>query len=65
MTIDMKDTTESIYSNMKSIAAKYGESIGYSISTNKAVTDFSKYNGLSEFFIPDEAVNGTDYKIIK
>lgn len=65
MTIDMKDTTESIYSNMKSIAAKYGESISYSISTNKAVTDFSKYNGLSEIFIPDEAVNGTDYKIIK
>lgn len=65
MTIDMKDTTESIYSNMKSIAAKYGESISYSISTNKAVTDFSKYNGLSEIFIPDEAVNGTDYKIVK
>lgn len=65
MTIDMKDTTESIYSNMKSIASKYGESISYSISTNKAVTDFSKYNGLSEIFISDEAVNGTDYKIIK
>jgi len=65
MTIDMKDTTESIYSNMKSIAAKYGESISYSISTNKAVTDFTKYNGLSEIFIPEEAFNGTDYKIVK
>ena len=65
MIIDMRDTTESIYSNMKSIAAKYGESISYSISTNKAVTDFSKYNGLSEILIPDEAFSGTDYKIIK
>lgn len=65
MVIDMKDTTDSIYKNIKAIAAKEGESITYSVSENKGVTDFSNYNSLSEIMIPEEALNGTDYKIIQ
>lgn len=65
MQVDMKDTTDSIYRNLKNIAAKYGESISYSIKSNEAVTLFTQYNNLSEILIPDEAANGTDYKIIK
>ncbi len=65
MIIDMKDTTDSIYRNIKAIAAKAGENLTYSISENSATTYFSKYNGLSEIFIPEEAANGMDYKIVR
>lgn len=65
MVLDMRDTTDSIYKNIKAIAAKEGESITYSISENKGVTDFSNYNTMSEILIPEEAFNGTDYKIIR
>ena len=64
MTMDMKDTTDSMYRNIENIASKYGESISYSITTNKGVTNFSRYNDLSEIFIPDEATNGREYTII-
>ncbi len=64
MTIDLTSTTDSIYSNLASIASNHGESISYQINQNEVVSNFSQYNGISEIFIPDEAYQGRDYKII-
>ena len=63
--MDMKETTESIYSNMNDIVAKYGTSLDYSITKNEGITTFSQYDSVSEITIPDEAMNGIEYQIIQ
>jgi len=65
MDIDLTDTTDSLYRNIKNIASKHGEHLTYNITTNKISSAFNQYNNLSEIFIPDEAINGQDFTIIE
>lgn len=65
MVFDMKDTIESLYSNINNIGAKYGEEISYSINENKGTVNFSNYNTVPKIVIPDSALNGRAYVIIQ
>lgn len=66
-TTDMTDFYNSMIENMKKTAyEKYGEDVGdIECFVFKTTSTFSNYNNISEIIIPDEALNGSEYKFFE
>ncbi len=58
---DITKLTDSIYKNLNKIA---GGIFAYTISENKGIIMFSDYNDISDIIIPNEALSGTEYKLV-